>query len=355
MKKIVFILIAILLLVAVPVTVFFIGKNQELRSKAAPATRLTFSPSSVTKTAGEQFSLNIDIDTGENNVAVAQLHITYDATKLEALSITNGPKAPNIVASGTVGNGTATISVAATSTTNPIQGIGTIAILRFKGITQTTTPSLVKFDTTTFVSGIGEQNPNVLTSTGQASVTISGGASQQSSTIPTPTPTLNLSPTPTLPTVTPTLNLTPTPTTSLEDDTGEATGSALTIDIEKDKNDLSPQQPVISGVAPPGSTLTIVIQSDPITAVVTADENGNWRYIPDSALESGDHSITVTVQAPDGSTYSESDAFTVIAGGIGGGAEDGMPVSGSTTPTLLLLIAAVISMFFGNILRRIAQ
>ena len=99
MKKIIFIVIFILFLVAIPVTVFFVGQQQDLRSKAAPATALAFNPSVITKNLDDVFSLDVMIDSGGNNVAVAELHIIYDATKLEALSISNASLAPYIVAS----------------------------------------------------------------------------------------------------------------------------------------------------------------------------------------------------------------------------------------------------------------
>ena len=141
-----------------------VGQQQELRSKAAPATVLALNPKTTTKTKGDIFSFDIQIDTASNNVAMAELHLMYDATKLEALSITNGPLAPKIAASGVVGSGTASITVRAENTTKPIKGTGTIAVIRFKAIGATDVPIQVKFDTTTFVSGLGESNPNVLTS-----------------------------------------------------------------------------------------------------------------------------------------------------------------------------------------------
>ena len=131
-----------------------VGQQQELRSKAAPATVLALNPKTTTKTKGDIFSFDIQIDTASNNVAMAELHLMYDATKLEALSITNGPLAPKIAASGVVGSGTASITVRAENTTKPIKGTGTIAVIRFKAIGATDVPIQVKFDTTTFVSGL---------------------------------------------------------------------------------------------------------------------------------------------------------------------------------------------------------
>ena len=319
MKKVIIFITLLLLLVAVPITVFFVGREQDLRSKAAPATTLAFNPGSVSKNVGDIFSLDIQIDTGGNNVAISELHLTYDASILEALSITNGPAAPLIAASGVVGSGTASISVRAESSTKPITGTGTIAIVRFRALGPTTTPVKITFDpTTTFVSGLGESKPNVLVNTTPATITIRGA---------TPSPTQTAS------AASPTVTITPTPTST---SSAEATSSAFTIIIPKDDNGLTTDTPVIQGTAEPGSTITIVIHSDPITAVVTVNANGNWQYTPDTPLADGSHVLTATIQSPSGTTTTRSEEFTVASGGIGGAGDD-MPVSGSVLQTILLV------------------
>lgn len=341
MKKILIFITFLLLLIAVPVTVFFVGKSQNLQTKAAPATTLALNPSSVTKNVGDIFSMDIQIDTGENNVAIAELHLTYDASILEALSITNGPAAPMIAASGVVGQGTASISVRAESSTKPIKGTGTIATVRFKALAPTTTPVNIAFDTaTTFVSGLGESQPNVLINTTPATVTVQGA-------VPTPTPTAPsaVSPTPASngASPTPTLILTPTPTSTAS---GEATSSAFTLVIPKGADGLTTNLPDIQGTAEPGSTITIVIHSDPITAVVTASSSGTWQYTPTTPLTDGSHILTATVQSPSGATTTKSEEFTVTSGGVGS-TGDAMPTSGSISYTLLLIGIGVVFLIGG--------
>ncbi len=313
-----------------------VGQQQELRSKAAPATVLALNPKTTTKTKGDVFSFDVQIDTAANNVAMAELHLIYDATKLEALSITNGPLAPKIAASGVVGGGTASITVRAESTTKPIKGTGTIAVIRFKAIGATDTPIQVKFDTTTFVSGLGESNPNVLTSSTPASVIISGGVDSQAvpTSISTVVPTIISTGAPT-----PIPELSPTPTgESTESATIEASSSAAQITIQKDTLGVSPNTPQIQGVAPPGSTVTIVIHSDdPITVVVTVDENGHWVYTPTQPLADGAHTIIVTSQNQDGTANSTSSEFTVSASTSGDLTEEPMPTSGTLTYTIILI------------------
>jgi hypothetical protein len=227
MKKIVFFVVLLLLLIAVPVTVYFVGTQQELRSKAAPATTLTFSPASITKAVDDQFSVNVQIDTGANSVTAVKLDIAFDATKLEAMSITNGEFAPKISASGTVAPGTASITVAAASTAQPINGTGTIAILRMRGKAGTGGPISMTFGSTTFVSSLNETT-NALTTTQPAVITITGATSGigGASALPTetPIPTTFVTPTPTL-IVTPTLE--PEATTAAQEET--AMGGAMPV------------------------------------------------------------------------------------------------------------------------------
>ncbi len=188
MKKIVLLIVGILLLVAVPASVYLVGRQQDIRSRAAPATALSFNPTTITKPVDEQFAVNVDINTGTNNVTAVKVVVTFDSTKLEATSITNGALAPKITASGIVGAGTASITVAANSTTSPITGTGTIAVIRFKGKTGTTAPVQLKFDTTTFASGLAEST-NVITTMGTASVNILGTSTTTTTTTVMPTPT----------------------------------------------------------------------------------------------------------------------------------------------------------------------
>ena len=213
MKKIVFFVVGFILLITIPAIVYFVGQSQDIRSKAAPATTLLFSPTTVTKPVDEQFTVNVDMNTGTNNVTAVKVVVTFDSTKLEATSITNGAFAPKITASGVVAAGTASITVAANNTTAPMQGTGTIAIVRFKGKAATTAPVQLKFDTTTFGSGLTEST-NVITTLGTASVNITAStsnvaeanaASQESIIVTTDTAAV-------LPTATPITKLTPTPT-----------------------------------------------------------------------------------------------------------------------------------------------
>jgi len=230
MKKIVFLVVGLLLLVTIPAIVYFAGLQQDIRSRAAPASTISFNPTTITKPVDEQFTVNIDINTGTNSVTAVKVVVLFDSTKLEATSITNGAFAPKITASGVVAAGNASITVAANSTTSPMQGTGTVAIIRFKGKAATTTPIKLEFDPTTFASGLTEST-NVITTKGTASVIITGTTAAANTAIsPTATPTASnaasqkltsITPTPTTASVIP--QDTPTPTAS---NAANATNSA---------------------------------------------------------------------------------------------------------------------------------
>jgi len=344
MKKIIFFIILIVILFAVPITVYMVGQQQELRSRAAPATVLALNPSTTNKARGDIFSFDVQIDTGGNNVAMAELHLVYDPIKLEALSITNGPLAPKIAASGVVGSGTASITVRAESTTQPIKGTGTVAIIRFRAIGSTDSPTQVKFDTTTYVSGLGESNPNVLVNTIGTTVQISPGNETVPTVIPTTQTTLQ-------PTLTPTLASSPSAESSTS---AQASASAILINVQLDETGMSSNTPLIQGIAPPGATITIVIYSDPITVVVTADATGKWQYTPTQTLADGSHNIVATSQNLDGTTTTASLNFTVSnsASGTESGTlvQEAMPTSGTITYTFFLITIAIMVFMGGMII-----
>lgn len=194
MKRLVYIIVGLIILIAIPLTVFLGSRSQELRKKAAPATNIALTPASVTRAVNEEFTLEARIDTADNQVVAAQINLIYDPTKLEATSITNGTLFPNILSSGVVGNGTASIAVGAANTTTPVHGTGTAAVIRFKTLASTISPITIRFAPDTYVGALGEGSTNVLIGTTPTTVTITGGAGTTTGTQPTPTPTPQTAP-----------------------------------------------------------------------------------------------------------------------------------------------------------------
>ena len=341
MKK-VFLYIGIgLTVLAIPATVFLLRLRQDIGAKAAPATTLTLTPPTQTVTpGGANFKLDVDIDPGSNQVVSADIYLTYDPTKLEAVTITNGSSAPRVLSSGIIENGTASIKVGAASTTQPITTPGTIAVVTFmaKNTTGNFSPAVVQFASNTFVGGLNETTANVLTGTTPAKITINSlsstanGANFASGSA----------------TLTPTLTLTPTSTPAASN-SGEASPSALQILTPEKNADVSTSQPVIRGTAAPGSVITIVIHSDSGTTVtVITDTNGNWMYIPATPLDPGLHNIVASAQSTTGTIQTATTMFVVASGNEIAASESAVPISGSIETTLLLVGMGILLIASGS-------
>ncbi|MBI4079385.1 MAG: fibronectin type III domain-containing protein [Candidatus Levybacteria bacterium] len=77
----------------------------------------------------------------------------------------------------------------------------------------------------------------------------------------------------------------------------------------------SDQRPIFRGKTAPGEKVEITIESEPITAEVTADKSGNWSYRPPSALAPGEHLITITTRDKFSIAQKITKSFTVFAAG----------------------------------------
>lgn len=356
MKKLFQLFIGLFLLIAIPITIFLAGQRQEIRKKAAPATTMTITPVSVIKKVGDVFTIEIIIDTGENQIVAVELHMTFNSDKLEAQSVTNGALFPNILSSGTVEPGAATITVGAADAKQPVRGMGTVATMKFLAKEKTDAPAAIKFSSNTFVGGLGEGASNVLVGTTPAAVTITQDIALAT---PTPTPPAKQDPAPqgtATPTVTPispdalsspsgqpTIPPTPTPT-----------GVAMTefAIASPAKNDTATtDKPIIQGKALPGSTITVTVYSTPQTVTVVADESGNWSYTPEIPLESGPHNIVASTTDQNGQTVTATTAFIVAAGSGIGGSENVIPVSGTVETTILLLLLGSILITAGYVVK----
>lgn len=355
MKKIFIpLLILLFIIAAIGVTLYLVKQSQENRSKAAPATTLTFSPSSATAQVGDTFTLDILINTGDNTVSAAELHVNYDQTIFEGKEIAPGTFLTTELVHGAIGQGNASITLGSPPT-SPQKGNGKLASLKLKAIKATTTASKVTFDGSTQVAGIGEAG-DVLVSKRETSITVSGGTQITYTPTVTPSPTgvnstgtptitpsptsypSNSSPTPTAtpsptrapgvggPTSSPTL--TPTPTTS-------AGSGPLNLSVQNGQT-ITNSLPVISGTAAPNSKVTVTIQSEPQTYTTTADANGKWSITPSKALETGSHTMVVTATDASGKTVTQSVSFTV-----------GLPKTSSFFNTWGMLFLGSLLMFLG--------
>ncbi|MFC1646689.1 cohesin domain-containing protein [Patescibacteria group bacterium] len=225
MKRIYLIISVVVLALAIPIGVFFLRQRQDLRSLAAPATILSFNPTSITKQQGDIFSLDIIINTNDNTVSAAELIVNTDPDVVKVTGIIAGTFLSEILISGTNTDSSATITLGSPPT-SPQQGTGTIATVTLEVIASSGTADVTL--TGSQVAGIGEQD-NVLSGMSPATITVSG-----SSEDPTPTPTTDPG-SDNDPTSTPTPTTdpgsdndptsTPTPTTTINTDEVPVTGS----------------------------------------------------------------------------------------------------------------------------------
>lgn len=203
------------LLVTIPVTLFFVKQQQDQRSSALATSSLSFSPSSLTKNIGEEFTLDIILDPGQNQASNFRLNILYDDTKLDFVSITKDNRFPVVAEGPTQNPGSIVYSFGiGNDITQAVQTQTTIAQIKFTAKNATSGPTQVVFDPSSFVLSVkssqDEPGENVLASRNPASITI------QDATPPTSTPTIAANPTATpttAPAATATPTRTPTPTT----------------------------------------------------------------------------------------------------------------------------------------------
>jgi trimeric autotransporter adhesin len=236
MKKVLLIGFIIVLLIAIPVTVFLVQQQQKTKSAAVAATTISILPASQAPIhVGDDVTLNIQVNpataTTTNLVSFVKFTILYDSTKIATdgagfvADTTVG--LPTILKGPTYGTGTISITLSAGGNAQKvIQNITNIGAVTFKAIATTdSAPTQITFGTDTQVLSLGTSdqfNENVLASANPAVLTIIGGDV-------TPTPTVTIAPTPTA---------TPTPVSNAP------TCSSLTADTT-------------SGTAPLSTNLTV--------------------------------------------------------------------------------------------------
>ena len=201
----------LLLLISIPVTLFFIARQQELRGRAAPSSRLSFSPENPsTSTQCQSFNVDIMVDPGSNIVSIVDFYLKYDPTKLDVLQIKESQNFPTVVRPVSISSGEANMSASiGTDVTRAVQTVASVATVTFRpkatGVIQ------IQFDqdrSRVFSLSPGDEpTENVLFQISPANVTIGSGTCPSGGT---PAPTTSITPT-----VTPGVGggISPTPTT----------------------------------------------------------------------------------------------------------------------------------------------
>jgi hypothetical protein len=347
MKRVFTILAVVILIAALPVIIWYVQQTQQkqdIRSNAAPASTLYFVPSTLTKNQSDTFSLDVTINTASNAILVVDLTVNTDPTKIKVTGITPGSFLSTEVVAGSFTDSKATI-VRASPIGSPAQGIGVVATVNFQ---------VVGGDGTSEITLTGskatahDETRNVLIGTSPATITIGSSGGNPTATVtpttitteaPTATPTNIPNATATLtpsPTTAPnnTATVTPTPTQG-SSTSGSSSPTSLSLESPASGATINTTTPTFSGVAPAGSTVSITIYSDPITATVTTGSNSRWSYTVTQALSEGTHNVVITAVSSDGTTQTKSSTFTVQTGS--------MPVTGPGVMTIMLPVVIAAS------------
>lgn len=205
MKRFFFIGFLLVLLAAIPLTIYLLQKQQQTKSHAAPSTILSFTPVSsasapIQKNTGDAVDLHVQMDPGTNLVTYVKLDLIYDATKFSTVGngfTPNTQAFPAILGTtiNTPGELTIELSIGANSTA-VIQAPTEVGVLNLKAnAPNTPTSPTVSFGAQTLVlsSCPNPQDPascpdteaaNVLSTSTPVYVAIAGVAIS-----PTPGPT----------------------------------------------------------------------------------------------------------------------------------------------------------------------
>lgn len=277
-------------------------------------TTLSAQSSSTTVTQNQTFTVNVVINTNGDTITAADVFLTFEPAKIEAIDIAPGSFIPSAASTGKVVNNTSgrlNLSVLLPTGSQPVSGSGTLVTATFKAKADATGVTTIGFGTDTKVVASG--GGNVLVGKTPFSFTVQAAATPTNTPIPTPT------------------------TGSGGSDTAV---KALIVTYPSNGQTISTHTPTIQGTGKAGATLTVVISdTNPITQVVTINTNGDWSYSVTQTLADGQHTITLTEQATDGTTRTASSVFTIQQGAP--------PQSGDSTPFIILLITAGSLMFLG--------
>lgn len=165
----------LLLLLVITVFGFFLPqkKTTGYNTKASgTGATLSFIPSPISAPIGTSFTVTVTLNTNGKIISAAELHLTYDPTKVEGQMITSAGSLPIVIVPGTIGNGAASIILGSDATT-PKNNSGIVATLTFKSLSSDS--SAILFSPETKVAAIGEST-NV--AAGMVQVEINGANSR---------------------------------------------------------------------------------------------------------------------------------------------------------------------------------
>ncbi len=194
-KVVITLLVLVLLLIGLAVGVFLVRQQQEIRKKAAPASSISIMPGTTTVNAGQEFTLSVEMSTSTNEVRGAELHITYDTTRLSLRDFLPTTVLPTVFVSPKIDNtaGTASMTLGA-QPSNLFSGKEVIATLKFVA-KSTAGAATVDFAPQTMANAVSETQDVLVSKTGSkitviAASTVGTLSNSNNATVPTPTPSV---------------------------------------------------------------------------------------------------------------------------------------------------------------------
>lgn len=181
-KKMLSFSIIIFASISIPLIIWGVNKreNMDLRKKAADnKISLSFDTDRIEIDSGYKTITHITIDTKENKVSGVELHLTYDADKVEIVNITPGNFLPIVLKNASFGNNKAIVTLGS-KPNNPPKGTAVLATITLKG--KSVSDSIVTIDNDTKVAMIGS-NENAFGSSGSLKI-----VTHQATQTPTPEP-----------------------------------------------------------------------------------------------------------------------------------------------------------------------
>jgi len=169
----------ILLVLGFLVSTLFFGlslvkQRQELREKAAGATVLTLVPEKTQVAIDEEVTVNVEMNSGADQVTAIDLTIDFDPNSFDGVSFTNTLYFPNTFIPPTITNGHAHMVIASTPT-EPKQGTAVVAQLVLRGKAEATAAQ-ISFSSETQASALGQGATNVIGSLIPTTISVSASA-----------------------------------------------------------------------------------------------------------------------------------------------------------------------------------
>lgn len=193
-KKILTILGILILSAGIIAGVSLVGKKQQIQEKAASASTASINPASQNVSAGQSFSLTVNLDTGSNRVMAVDITANFDPKIIQINSMAKGSGIDGFTNEVSSLNAVDNVKgqlhyVNFTLDTYAAASGSNVEILKIAGSVKAgaTGSAKINFGKTTSASAIGENN-NVLTTLNGATIVIVRATS-------TPIPTFIATPT----------------------------------------------------------------------------------------------------------------------------------------------------------------